>query len=53
MRRLTTAALLLTTTLILSPSVAESAGRGGGKPTSTSNCSLPESDAEGLEILNN
>ena len=52
MRRLTTAALL-TTTLILSPSVAESAGRGGGKPASTSSCSLPESDAEGLEILNN
>ena len=56
MRRLTTAALL-TTALILLPFTTDAAGRGGGgKPStagSTSSCSLPESDAEGLVILNN
>jgi hypothetical protein len=55
MRRLTTAAVL-TAALILSPLTTDAAGRGGaGKPNKagSTSCSMPESDAESLVILNN
>ena len=52
-RRRLIAATLLACAIAVTPGVADAGRGGGGQGASQSGCSLPESNAEGLEILNN
>ena len=52
-RRRLIATTLIACAVVLSPGVADAGRGGGGQGGSQSGCSLPESNAEGLVILNN